>query len=302
VRTSNAIELLAGAWWGKFAVAVKPLSAPDIRALLDRLRHEAIDPKGPLPCAVRYLEAMVDDTDGAALMRSWRAALTGLEGLQMYAFDKTKKGQKLKKLTRDARLVAAWQAAAVASEVVTRDVLALLLIDASEASLDALLPHFERARTDPELLRALEDLQRYQSPATTPLFMLVRELLDQQRSRSPVLALGERFGLVSKGRFHLTVTIRAKKPVKRFTYDEVCLTFESDDEPGYFLTRGQETHSPTSSSGWHREVKASLEQLPRALAKVAADANVEWNFEQAITRPLGRAKAAKLLAWLRGAE
>lgn len=303
MRAVDAIDLLSQGevWWSKFAYAAKALPADTIRTLLARLQREIAKDKGVLTCAVHYLTAMVGDaTSDEALVGRWRAALAGLDGLQMYSESHAKKAKKLKRLAGVAQVLAAWQTAVVASQTVARDALALLIIDATDASLDALLPHFERARGDHALLEQLESLQRYQSPATTALFASVKGTLSTKRAASPVLALGERFGLATKGRFQLKVVIRATKPAKRSTYDEVCLTFDSNEVPGYFLTRGQETTSATSSSSWHREVKTPLNKLPQALARVARDAKVQWNFEQATTRPLGRAKAARLLDWLAG--
>jgi hypothetical protein len=298
VRAADAIDLLARGevWWSKFAHAAKLLPPAQLRRLLARLQREVAKNKGVLACAVHYLGAMVDDSSDDALVKSWRAALVGLDGVQMYAFDLTKKHNKLKRLASDARLVAAWQEAAVASERLAFDVLALLVIDASDASLDALLPHLERARGDHERLEQLEALQRYQTPATAALFAQVRDTLHRRRAGSAVLALGERFGLASQGRFQLKLVIRAKQRVQGSTFDEVSLTFDSHEAPGYFLTFGQASN--TSSS--HREVKTSLEKLPKALTKLARAAKAEWNFAQATARPHGRAKVTKLLAWLAG--
>lgn len=302
MRIADAVDLLArgDVWWSKFASAAKSLPAKDIRALLARLQREVAKNKGVLACAVHYLSSMVDEASDEALLSSWHEALVGLDGIQTYPFDPTKKGKKLKKLAADSRFLTAWQTSVVASQTVARDALALLIIDASDASLDALLPHFERARDDHDLLAQLETLQRYQSPATAALFASVKGSLTAKRTASPVMALGERFGLVTKGRFQLKVVIRATKPAKRSTFDEVCLTFDSHEVPGYLLAYGQESSTPTSTTSWHRKVKTSLDHVPKAIATLAKTKRLQWNFAQATTRPLGRAKAAKLIDWLAG--
>lgn len=193
------------------------------------------------------------DTD-ASVVRSWRRALTGLDGLQAYPFHAVKKRRKLKQLASDTRLLAACQAAAVGSVGMTPEMLALLLVDATEGSLDALLPHVERARTERALFEQFDRLQRYGGPETTALFAVLGREWAEKRVDCQVLALAERFGLVTANRFRLKLVIRAEKPVKRSTFDEVKLSFDSAKAPGFALSRAQVTSTPNSTSSWQRTV------------------------------------------------
>ena len=247
-----------------------------------------------------FIKALVDDASDEALVASWREAMAALDDIQKYPFDATKRGKKLGEVAKNARILGAWQASAVGSEHVSKDVLALLVIDASAASIDALLPHFERAMGDPVRLRVLDALARYETAATAPLFARIRTETASQRAASPVLAFGEKFGLAKNGRFKLTVKVRAKKPAERHTYDFVSLVFDSNEPKGFWVNRGQETLTAGSSSMWQRGVTCTLANLPKAIAKAARDAKVEWDFKKVTTKPLGPAKAVALIQWLAG--
>lgn len=279
-----------GEGWSKFAWHGKTYTAAQIRKLLGAVKRAPR--KRALDCAEKFLEASLDVSNDTALETTWRAALSVLDDIQKYPFDATKRGKKLRDIARSEHVLSAWQAAARAQELPSA-VLALLIIDASEASLDALVPHFERALTDRDVLEAFEDLERYVSSRTAPLFARLKSHGAAERAQSPVLAFGERFGLAKSGRFKLKLELLATKPVKRFTYDFVTLSFDSHDTPGFALTTGQQTRTSNSSSMWQRGVKTSLEGLPKTLEKLARKANVEWDFAKA--KP---ARASRLIRWL----
>ncbi len=308
------IELLQrdGVFWAKFAYDCKAADEAEIRKVLanvERASKKRQPAHSGLLSAATYLKAMVGDATGPELVRCWQKAMTGLDGIQAYQYASRKqKAAKLASLARDGQFVAAWQAAAVGADWLPLDVLSLLLVDATDASIDALLPHVERALTDPERLAMFEEAARYETPATAALFARMRGELSSQRAASPVLALGERFGLASKGRFRLTVEVRATKPAKRtrteVTYDVATVTFDSNNDPGFGLSRGQRSRTQgagsTGSSSWARGVACSLDTLPQALAKLATKDHLEWDFDAVTTRPLGPKRAAALLDWLRG--
>lgn len=301
----TAVQLLTqgGVFWAKFAHAGTDLNPGQIRSLLAKLDlhlRKAKNPRNAPLDAVTYLRAMIDDSSDARLEQTWREAMVGLDGVQAYQYPwgNKNKTKKLRELAKDARVLHAFQASAVACESISRDVLALLMIDASDASGDALMPHFERALKDPDRLEALEEVQRHESPATAALFSRARGELQQIRAASPVLELGRQFGLAKGDRFKLTVELRATKPVKRNTFDVAMIFFDSNESPGFKLRHGQVTQTPTSHSAWWNDVTSTLPGLAKSLAKVAKKQNVEWSFETAITKPLGRVKATGLLAWL----
>ena len=282
-----------GEGWSKFAWACKAQTPREIRKTLAFVSRAAAKPTRALNCAAVFLNAMVDATSDQSLVTTWREALAALDDIQKYPFDATKRRNKLRDIARNQRILTAWQTAAVGVTFLPDAVLALLIIDASEASLDALLPHFERARLDAEVLSSFEVMARYETPRTTSLFARLRADAATKRAASPVLAFGERFGLAKNGRFKLSLSVLAKKPAKRFTWDFIELRFDSNDEPGFSLSTGQQTRTPTSSSSWSRLVRSTLEGLPRAIATLARKGKLEWNFEAA--RP---ARAAALLRWL----
>ncbi|MFT3711806.1 MAG: hypothetical protein QM817_29560 [Archangium sp.] len=284
-----------GEGWSKFAWACKAQTPAEIRKTFAFVSRAAAKPSRALNCAVVFLKALVDTETDESLATTWREALAALDDVQKYPFDATKRGKKLRDIARNQRVLTAWQTAAVGVTFLPDAVLALLIIDASDASLDALLPHFERARSDADVLSSFEAMARYETPRTASLFERLRSDAATKRAASPVLAFGERFGLAKNGRFKLTLSVLAKKPAKRSTWDFIALSFDSNDEPGFSLSTGQQTRTPTSSSSWSRGVRSTLEGLPRAVATLARKGKLEWNFEEA--RPV---KAAALVKWLSG--
>ena len=293
--SKTALTLLGrgGVFWAKFAAFARDLSAKQILALMAALEKRASHD------ATIFLRALLDTSSDQSVLATWREGLEGLQSIQSYPFDATKKAKKLRQIAKSDRVLAAWQAAAVGSARVQTDVLALLLIDSSEASIDALMPLFQRSLGVPARLEQLESVARYETPATAAMFGLTRQALSASRGTSPVLAFGEKLGLASKGRFRVTVRVRAKKRPKRFTFDFAQLVLDSDGHPGFMLTRGQETITPSSSSMWQRQIRCGLTAIPRALAKIAREAKLEWDFEGATIKPGGTARAAALLEWLR---
>lgn len=290
----NLLAVLArgGEGWSKFAHQCKELTAPQIRKTLALIERAAKKPTQALNCAALFLRASLDES---SLESSWRAALSALDDIQKYPFDATKRAKKLRDISRNPRVLLAWQTAAVGAEFIPSAVMALLILDASEASLDALMPHFDRTLRDRERLSAFEELARYEGPRTASLFARLRSHSASERAASPVLRFGERFGLAKNGRFKLSVTLLATTPVNRFTDDFVSLEFDSDDEPGFSLSTGQRTRTATSSSSWNRVVRSSLDGLPKTIAKLAAKSKVEWDFAGASPK-----RAAPLVKWLSG--
>lgn len=97
-------------------------------------------------------EAVDADLPDVALTKAWVTALLALLDLSLtYAWGSKQRKAKLKALAQQPVVVRAVQAAVVASEAPPIDMLAVLAIDASEASIDALMPTYARGDTDSRL-------------------------------------------------------------------------------------------------------------------------------------------------------
>lgn len=175
--------------WG-FARHFKKLPEPVIRALLQRLAER------PDPASVFLRVYLADAPD---LPAAWQRALYRLLSLDTtYAWGSKERRAKLTALAQEPRVVEALQAAVVANDVVRLDALAVLALDASEASVDALMPHFERAaRAQDRGLDRLQALKKYASPtpAMTAMLKRVDALLAARNDASPALDLARRLGL-----------------------------------------------------------------------------------------------------------
>ncbi|GEN10365.1 hypothetical protein SAMN05443572_11034 [Myxococcus fulvus] len=189
-----ALRLLSedGSSFWSFGRHCQQLPAPVIRAVLERLA-------GDVRPGVFFLRESVDlEGSDEALRASWRMALQGLLDLDVtYGWGSKQRKAKLRGLAENPVLLQSLQTVVVASEEVSRDMLAVLTIDASEASLDALIPHVERAVLSQgwELDR-LEDLRTHarSTPALDALFERMEALLQARRARSPALELARALG------------------------------------------------------------------------------------------------------------
>lgn len=137
-----------------FVRATEVASEELITRLLERLEQEK--PRDP---GVLFLHAAWDE---AAPRASWRAAVNALKAFgAFYTWGSKPKRERLTAIAKQPRLLAAVQTAAVGASEVPDEYLAVLAIDGSDASLDALFPHFDAAMKDPTRLDALARLTTF---------------------------------------------------------------------------------------------------------------------------------------------
>ncbi len=188
VDVATALELLEWSWY-RFARSTEGLAVQTVRGVLQRL--EAWEQAGvrtaeqvPNLSLVRlarhggddghlhrrrvasvFLRAAIDDTTDEALTRTWRPAVIALKAFEsQYAWGSNEKRARLADVQADARLLEACRAAVVGCTQVPLELLAVLALDGTEASADALLPHVERALVDLTMLEALARLERFAAP------------------------------------------------------------------------------------------------------------------------------------------
>ena len=169
-------------WW-VFCRSFQRAPAPVVRALLDAMTRWEQRP------AIVYLREAVDAAQAdSALRDTWTRALLELLDLQTtYAWGSRQKKAKLQALAKQPRVVAAIQAAVVnAVDRPPMDMLAVLAIEASDASVDALLPHFAK-QGDPSRLEQLAT-HATRTPALEALLSGATSTRKKRERESPALA------------------------------------------------------------------------------------------------------------------
>jgi hypothetical protein len=147
-----------------------------------------------------FVTALVSpELPDARLAEAWQAALAALLDLNTsYGWGSKQRKAKIRGVAVDAKLVAAVQTVAVGCEDTSLDMLAVLCSDGSDASFDALMPHFDRAERSGERLEWLGMLRKHANLDSEP----IRNLLDTAAARlaalsceSPAVALAAFIGL-----------------------------------------------------------------------------------------------------------
>jgi hypothetical protein len=306
---TGALDVASRHTW-HFARTCKDLPPPVIRAV--RAKLESLS----TPTAIFLRESVGADATDEELAPAWRAALVALLDLDTtYAWGSKQRRAKLAGVASNPKLVAAIQAVAVGCERPPADMLAVLTIDASEASADALMPHFARAARDRDgTLDLLERLERHarDTPAMKAMFERVRALLADRNASSPALDLARRIGIGEVDTFWFSGYLGSTQPNEhRVPHVQSNLTIDS---------RGGDTFSVSvSRSGggvsWvgtkfnqdkiHRDDlglgRCEPDDLPAWLARAATSLDITWGFdEMGIRTNLRGKKRDRLLGWLRG--
>jgi len=292
------------------------LPAPVIRAVLERLA-------GDVRPAVFFLRESVDrEASDEALCASWRTALQGMLDLDLtYGWGSKQRKAKLQGLAENPALLQAIQTVVVASEEVSRDLLAVLTIDASEASLDALIPHVERAvQSQGWELDRLEDLRTHarSTPALDALFERMEALLQARRARSPALELARAlgFGELDVFWFKLYATGGEEGDEQAMTYRDHCHLTVDSRAPVWFSfsmsTRGPDGELGRivpvftfDSEGLRNDTlglgACEPMRFPEWMTLAAKRLRSDWNIEQAsVMSSLRGRQRTRLVNWLRG--
>lgn len=297
-----------GPFWWKVSHWARPRTASEIRSLLEWLRTKAdaqrtarnvTEPGRHFLAAAVFLLAYVDDRkNDEALEARWRDAMAQLDGMNAYSIgSKKKRLEKLRSIARDADALAAWQAAAVGSGWLPDPLIMVLLCDGSQASVDALLPHVERALKSPERLAQFLPFREIATKGATEVFAVI----DRSAQERPIIELAKRLGLLRDGR----VRVRLKIPTVEQTHAETWISVEldSNEEPTLqvVLAKEHRTRNSVSTHGTQLRLK-TIESAPAAIAKAAKQEGVTWAFEKARPTFMKRVECAQLLAWLAGSK
>ncbi len=302
VDVSTAFELLEWSWY-RFARSTEALEANVVRAVLQDLEpwshtvtKSARDGERRKAASV-FLRVAVDDTTDEALLATWRTAVNALKVFEsQYAWGSKEKAAKLTELRKNERLVEAARAAAVGSTVVPLELLAVLALEGSEMSADAMLPHVERALKDEAQLEPLSRLSRYaaKTKAMTSLMALIDGRLNAARTSAPANDLAKALGIASGNRFR--VEVRVTGTGNRFFWISI-----DSDRPGPAFCGG--VGGERTSTQLHHDdgsTECSLVELPAYLRQAAKKLDTTWEFRNASTRHLRGKRLATFLAWLEG--
>jgi hypothetical protein len=306
---STALELFDWNWY-RFSRSTEKAGPQLIAGLLDAFRSVVASPEPGAKTEAERLQSrragrwrtaavfLLAATDGSGDQRSeaWSDAVGALKVFEsQYAWGSKQKAARLMDVRSNPRLVQAAQAAAVGSSAVPLELLAVLAMDGSEASADALLPHVERALRNEAELEHLAHLGRYaaKTKAMTSLMELIDRKLGAARDASPAMALATALGLASSSSFRVEAQVPGS--------GGASLTIDVDSRKGSPGFRGWVHHGSVVRlvDELHQPVCA-LHELPKWLERWSAKHSVKWAFDQATTRHLRGKRAAIFLDWLAG--
>jgi len=308
-----ARALLPRTWF--FARACRALPPAAARLVLEGPRPSS-DDSGVVDATLVFLkEAVPIALDDEALARAWDEALGALlDANTSYAWGSKQRRAKIRGLAT-SRFLPAIQAVAAGCTKVPADLLAVLVADGSEASADALLPHFHRAATS-DRGHGLDLLERLRTHAadTPPIRALLDEverLLGVREAASPALAVARAIGLGDLDSFWFwaflgaTQTNRNRVPSvqSNLSIDSTSPTWFSVSisvvDPGDVDRRSLSF----SNDAVHRDDfglgPCEAAALPSLLARAAQLLSITWNFADIGLRTSLRGKRReRLLAWL----
>ncbi|NPC86811.1 hypothetical protein HPC49_52585, partial [Pyxidicoccus fallax] len=291
-----------------FARACKTLPVPVIRALLDLLETDR------RPHSFFLREYVPRDGKKREVSTAWASAMQALLDLESpYGWATPRRKAKLRGLAGNPRTLQAIQTAAVACEQVSMDMLAVLVTDASEASLDALIPHVERAvkRRDQTLDR-LQELRTHAraTPVMDDFFQRIQAQLDARQAASPALQFARELGFGELDTFELTIELESSTRAGAKAYWYWAWLHVSSDSDQWFTIaaaekeRGNLLHNVDlnfNNKLIHRDHlglgTCEPAGFPAWIARAAKKFRVQWNHDGAQIKTSVRGnKGRELLA------
>lgn len=282
----------------RFARSTEALKAGGIAQVLDALSRER--PKDP--CVVFLRNAV----DPQALEATWRPAVNALKQFQAdSSWGSKEKRERLTAVARDARLLAALQSTTVASVDVPVEFLAVLIIDGTESSTDAVLPHFDRATRDAVRLEKLSALATFAKgkPQYAAMLKHLDDAAAGQHEKSSVLALGKQLGIASTPRFR--VQLRMEGTPRANVWCDVQLDSGAAVDLSVWLSTGVGQSASVqhfTSLGVQRDDlglgACPVEKLPEWLQRAEKELGLRWNRQTARATYLKGKRLAVFLSWL----
>ncbi len=237
--------------------------------------------------------------------------MQALVDVQSYGWGSKERRAKVEAVARTPHLVEAAQAAIVAAGEFFDDELgAVLALDGSEASADALLPHFDRAVTNRTGLESIDRL-RSLAASTAPIQAMLRkvaQLLGDRSARSPAWWPSEALGIPLDGDavfFHLSLRSTATGDFGEAIV-QGSISVDSRTSPWlsvyvsgrYGTTMFDDEKLTRDDLGVGR---TALTELPQFVARVATKLGITWSWEPGflILSSMRGKKRTALTDWLR---
>ncbi len=282
-----------------FARRCQALPVPVITLLLGRLTE------GAPSSAKVFLREFLRGSDAVAA--DWAEALRVLLDLDAYAWGSKQKRLKLEGVAKNPRALAAIQAAVVGSADAPLVMLAVLALDGSEVSSDALIPIFAGAREDDRLAR----LKTYaaKTPAMQALLGSVHHRREEKEKQSPALQFAREVLGLELTRLDVQLSVSSRElngsNVPRY---QGSLTIDSGWDEWWSMSLSRVTTSgDVVSTHFGADVSrrdalelgtAPLETLPDWLARVQQSLGVRFNTEVDPRGSLRGKKRALFADWL----
>jgi len=279
----------------------KRLPVPVIRSVLDA------SVAGPTHLFLRL--AVPSDARPSVLVLAWQRALAALVELHT----DYKHGEKIAALAKDPVVLHAIQGTVAHTADPSLAMLAVLVTDGSDASFDALVPHFDPALVQRDIrLDRLARLRPYaaRTPAFDSLFAQIDRALDERRDGSPALALGPVIGLGSLRLLWFTVKLSSRERNRgqgfprahgQITVDSREATWFEVSISTIDMSRGTGDSTRFDATGAVRDGlklgSCEPENVPAWLVKVAKQLKVTWSGFEPKTNLRG-AKRDCIAAWL----
>ncbi|MEO8706022.1 MAG: hypothetical protein ABI867_38690 [Kofleriaceae bacterium] len=294
VAADVALEILVDSAW-IFSRDCKRLPPKVMRELLRRR---------PTDATHVYLTLAVDpDEPDGQLAKHWARAIQGLADLEtINRWQSKPKKEKTLALAHNAHLLPAIQGAAANGENVSNDMLAVLVADGSDESMDALIPHLQ----NDDRLDSLRMLHVH-AKNTPRLRALFAELdRDAEKAGSPALRIARLVGLADAKLFWFTAAISMRVPANAIPAVQCHVTVDSRKAAWFEVSvavieggsiSGYTHFTHDSASDPLGIGRCDAAEVPAWLGKVGKKLRVTWE-RPVITSSIRGAKRDQIARWL----
>jgi hypothetical protein len=260
--------------------------------------------------ALIFLKEAVDSRlDDETLVARWSEANQVLRDVNAYEWGSKERHAKLRAICDTAWQLQAIQAAVVGirpPDDAGLDFMAVLALDGSEASADALMPHIHHAMTTGDGLTAFKRLEKYaaDTPPMRAMFEKTKSLLGERSKQCPIHAVLRTLGIdVSTCDYSLWMGSREAR--SHVPIAQVNFSFDSQARPYIHLS----IDAPMGETSWNDLNirpdalglgRPELADLPAYFASAAKKLFVNWSWDEAsISSSLRGKKREAVLQWLR---
>jgi hypothetical protein len=297
----DAVKALArGAFWlGRQGKAFSPAFVRELVA------HEGRNARHVL-----LKLAVPPDLPDGELMERWQRAVEALRGLDLtHAWGAKPRRERFRALAADPVMLAAIQGGAAMGDNVPIDMLAVLVADGSDASIDALIPHLGSALDErDDRLDRLRRLRTHaaDTPRVRALLAELDETYDARNAASPALVLGPIIGIGNVSVLWFDVRLASREQRDSISRVQGGISVDSRSAIWfhvYLSDFGVQGYTRFDSSGdatdHHGIGRCEAAALPAWLAATATHLGVRWEAHHINSNVRG-AKRTRIVDWLDG--